>query len=422
MNKKERLFFKKDILSNGLTLYSQFDPSVEFADVTFIAPVGSAHNYGDIIPGTFHFLEHLLMSRSRLCPVFAATKERASLFGGRFGATTRFGQTCYELQIPSLHFSEMFEDVLSHVFYPNILLEDISREKGVVANERKRRATFYPAQNERSHYVCTEWKNDCAYPLEQIFGTDQDLERMDLSYLEKIHRDYYMTDRTCVVIVGNFNHHEVMTALNVPALASKESLIEPSYQKTSWKRPRFHEFTTSEVSRFQYHVETIYPTKIMDDHVYKILLNIIGQMLGNYSYGSLMQWLRHEKGWLYEINTPGKVWMGTVSHGLMIPLNSMDQVELVRHELMGRIFDTLIDEKTFQKAKQQIAHSSVFWYQTTRDRAEAAVNQLQFYGETRPESKHWEIFDSIEFPMLRDVFEKSIQPNIGELLMIPVKK
>lgn len=418
---KDRLEFVTTTLHNGVKVYSHYDNSVAFAHVSLITPVGSAHNHGKIIPGSFHYLEHLLMKRSELYPQKGSLKEKASLLGGRFGAGTWFGKTSYDLTATTENLPDLFKGLTSHFFNPIILQEDVIAERGIIANERNRKSPFYPGTNERTQYLDSQWINDELYSVNQVFGSDEDFKEMTVEYFTKLHSDYYRTNKSYCVVAGNFDLDSLCNELSQYELIKDPVFPIEQFMPRVWNKRNYHEVITKETNRFEYYTASLFPVDMQEAMNYLRLLSLSSAILTDYSYGVLMQWLRHEKNWCYEISTNHEVMRGGAGGGFMIPLNSKNQVFEVRKELLERVFDGLSQQDLLEKARQHKKNLSVFWYQTMESRINSALKDLHIYGSIETEREYFDSLDAITTDSLLSFFNEKLKPNFGELLFVPGK-
>jgi predicted Zn-dependent peptidase len=418
---KDRLLFNLTTLSNGMKVYSQFDPSVEFVNAVLVTPIGSAHNAGDIIPGSFHYLEHMLMKRSELYSERGDLKAMASLLGGRFSAMTWYGKTSYDLLATKEHFPKLFKGACSHFFNPIFLNEEVITEASTIANERERRAPFFPGMNDRSKYMRTVWAHGTPFPLRQVFGIDEDFQRMNAEYFFDIHNKYYKTDKSYLVIGGNFDLDAVCKELESFVLSADVKMPAECAVQPTWNQKDFHAISSKETSRFEYHIGSLFPILKNEEPAVLRMMVIMDTMFNDYSYGVIMDWLRHQKHWCYELGGHRATNQGVANFELTIPLNSMEQVTIVRSELASRIIDALKDKNLLEKVKQHKKNLSPFWYQTIESRMKDALEDLHEGNLIETEEEYFRTLNAITTEQLQEFFHNKVIPNIGELVFVPEK-
>lgn len=414
---KDRLLFNEITLTNGMKVYAQPDTSVPFVDMSLTVPLGHAHNHGAIVPGTFHYLEHIIMKRSERYPELGSLKGKASHLGGQFGASTWLGKTSYDLSATKDNFEELFKGVCSHFFTPVFNSDDIALEAGIIINERKRRATFYPGTNFMTQHMGTVWANTENCSLEQKFGSDADMVLMNKAYFEQVHQ-MYKTKNSYLIIAGNFDldfvckHLESYELLDVP-------LPEKQFIKNAWRQRYFHEVPTVETSRFNYHIASLFPVSGDDTQKTLRMMSIMHAMLLDYSYGVLMGWLRHKNKWCYELKAEREIFEEVGVFELIIPLNSREQVVEVRKQLLAHVLQIFDKPEFLEMVKQHKRNMSMFWYQTIGDRMNSARNDLHLYGSIETEAQYYETLQSVTTADIEQFFREKIMPNLGEVLFVP---
>jgi predicted Zn-dependent peptidase len=404
LNMTDRLHFEKTVLPNGITSYfRKFD--VEYTTIFIRVPFGSAHNTGEIIPGTFHFLEHMCMNRSEVFPEFNQFGKEVGLHGGWSNAHTAAFETTYEMSIPTIHLEKFIPGFLSIITNPIISEQDIANERTIVINERMRRR-WYPGSNEQTHYLATQWGDDEHFSLQQIFGFDEDLGSMTPEYLQKVQK-FYFDPRMEVVAIGSGNIQPILDVLGKLQVEKHE--LPYNFKWSSWARKDYHEHEFDDINRF----ELLYGGLIDGQRDISEMrkLNFIGTFLTNPSHGPLYNWLRSEKGWVYNLGFHiddskfGYAW------SFDIPLSNKEQVEIVRNEWWPRATEALKDKDAINREVDRILNSSAYWYENASDILGAAMDGLQSRGRII-EIQEWrnlinECRDSVKLQELFDKYYKN---------------
>jgi len=91
---RDRLVFETIKLSNGMTVH-YYPEDIPLARMSIMIPFGHAHNCGSIVPGTAHFLEHIVFGRSKQFPRKGEYEEVSSLEGATTNAVTRTFNTSF---------------------------------------------------------------------------------------------------------------------------------------------------------------------------------------------------------------------------------------------------------------------------------------------------------------------------------------
>src|SRR3989344_640276 len=410
---KERLNFQETVLVNGIKVYG-YPYDVSFAMIRVIIPLGTAHNQHPILPGSFHLLEHMVLNRGAMFPELHSFKQFIGLNGGYNNAWTFPFETMYEVDVPATIFQKSFEGILSQIFDPIFNLADLENEKNIIANERRRKERWYTGTDELSQYLHSIWKSSSLYPIEQIFGSDEDLTKINLSYLTNLH-DSYFCDKIIVLLGGNYDEKFALKKLS--EIKTSPQILSGQTSPFEWKKREYHEIKMDSVSRHLYCYGGI--TNNLDWKE-QAALTFILSFLGNHIHGPLYNWLRVEKGWVYELTwflnyeTQGRWHMA-------FPLNNKAQVVAVREELHGRIQKSLEDKRLVCKEINRVLSKSLFLYQKLNDFMNHAFEFLSIEGRIFTEEEIAGAIQSFsDVKYLLEIYEKHMSPIVtGEFLALP---
>ncbi len=412
---KDRLIFETVRLPNGITVYS-YPTDVPFVDARIIIPLGSAHNVAPIRQGSFHFLEHMVLNRSKMNPELDSFSKIIGQSGGRIGGSTYPFKTVYDVEVKHDLFENAFGGLVSQVFEPIFTKEDIENEIGVIKNERRRKERFFPGNNKLGKYLLTEWMNDPLCPMTQRLGSDADLEAMNLSDMLKVH-EYYFNDQICVFVGGKFEIDSVCKKLS--KIETRKIILPEDCSKISWKKREYHESKFDDVNRYTYYFGGL--NESVNDLRETSAIRFILNLLVNHIQGSLYNWLRNEKGWVYEIGylchleKNGSYWK------IFFPVNNEEQVKIIRDELHSKIVDTLKNSDLVEKEINRLRSKSVFFYQTLDQVLNEGISFHDDYGKIFTELEYLSIMESFaDTDYLMKIYEKHMSPGVtGEFLAIP---
>lgn len=410
---KQKFEVKK--LKNGITSYFLESKEVQFTTISLQIPVGSVNNVSPYYSGTFHFLEHIVIDRSKAYPKLGGYIRELGFRGGTYDASTSNFATTFSLSVPSKHFKWAISGFLSSIFEPLILQQDIDVQKGVIANEKRMRRWF-PASSEKGQYLDTKWKYSLPYSKDQLFGSNKDLSRMSVENLVKAHENYFNQD---TILVGSgvddlFIIHEKLEEYKLNKIKLREN-----YNLLSWKRKNYHEKSFRDIDRFEFWTGTF--TKPLPDIKTIRMINFIIGYLTNQVHGPLYRWLREELGWVYEISSFTSSTKFFHDWDIMFPLGSREQVETVRKELPARIEAALKDERSIKLEVERILGSSAFWYLTPFEVVSSGLNCLNTYGRIVTVSDWTKLIkECLDTKALQKVYGKYLSgKNAGSMLAIP---
>ncbi|HEY1074464.1 MAG TPA: insulinase family protein [Patescibacteria group bacterium] len=414
---RDRQVFDENTLKNGIKTYT-YKEDVPFTIVHLRIPVGSSHSTGDIIPGSFHFLEHLLMDRSETYSNFNEFNRLVGLKGGHVSAATGPFETKFTLSIPTKHFPSLSKGLLDQVFKPLFLEEDIALERGIIRNERTMKERWFPGSSEKGQYIATQWLNDCPLTLRQRLGNDEDLARMTPESLRKVHR-YYSDPRMKVVIGGSGYLDPFFEEL--AALSTQEHSLTEHYKPVSWANREYHEKEFRDVSRHELYYGGISTPK--PDINALGAIPFILNYLTNSIHGPLYRWLREEKGWVYNLGSSFYSDRYSADWTLTFPLGDKEQVETVRKELWERVRSALNDQDAINAdIDRQLDYAKAYSFQRVSDILGFALNSLTIHERIIPESEMFAFAEKLrDRAFLVKIFEEHFaQEHMGTFLATPL--
>ena len=203
-------------LANGLryVLMTNSEPKNRVA--LYLAVQAGSLNETEEQRGLAHFLEHMLFNGSTHYPPGTLIKYFQSIgmgFGGDTNAHTGFGQTVYNLMLPSAEPAVMAEGfkVLADYARGALLLEqEVDRERGVILAEKRSR------DSAASRVSKKQMEFDFAGTLvarRDPIGVEEVLNTTDSRLLRAYYDRWYRPDTMTVVVVGDMNPPETVKLL-----------------------------------------------------------------------------------------------------------------------------------------------------------------------------------------------------------------
>ncbi len=414
--KKDRRAYQKYDLKNGITVF-YLPMDVEIGQAIINIPFGHQNNINNIPLGGFHFLEHCVLNRSEKFPEFESFGTFVGKEGGYKNGGTTWTETYFEIEVPSSVFMESFEGILSHIYNPVFVQEDIDGEKEIIINERKKKGPYFPGTTEGGKYFLTEVIYNKPFSLEQIFGDDETISKMDIDLMKKLHQ-YYFTDRTTVFIGGTVPINECLSILE--KIQTTKIVLPKKYDELDIVNGTYHEKSFFETHRYEYALFYLLKNKTsyLDFKSGQILFNAL---LNNYT-GKIYKWLRNEIG-VYEISKINTCVEDRVILGLEVPLSSYQKVSIIREEMDKRIVAALSDDTQIVDYIESQRRGDVFSFQTLDSRLTSIFNTYRDYGFPITDSITEETFSIIEKPgYLLDFYLKMKEEGVfGEFLAKPIE-
>ena len=412
------MIFKSTKLANGITIHAK-PTDVPFAVVWIYVPVGSAHNIGKVLPGTAHFLEHIVYGRSHLYPERNQFQKKIELNGGDFNAMTYPMYTLFCLSIRSDMFNEAFKGLMSHVFDPLIKAEDIISEAGIILSESNRDNKWYPGGDEFEHYYMTDYKKTGLLNARQKIGNESDLKKMSVDMLSNLH-NAYLDPRTFVIVGGSFDQKVVIKELS--KLKTKKHKFPMKFEQIEWANKKYHEKKFGDVSQFLYYFGGIVPEH---DPMTGVGIGFIGELLTNYTHGVLYEWLRNELGWCYNMSFDFDYDHNPHIYNnweLCLPMGTHKQVQHVRKEIHNKILQAISNKELVAREVERQKSCSLFAYQTLRSTMSDADSMLRPYGgRIFTEADDLKLLERCkDTSFLKEIYNKYWSPKvIGEFLAMP---
>lgn len=415
---KDRLIFDTIQLKNGITVH-MYPYDVPFAESVIYFPYGHMHNIDRIIPGTFHFLEHMVFRRSDAFPELFAMRKKVQLKGAHFNANTGNVSTQYELDSPAGNFMSDFSDLVDHLTSIQFQEDDFEKERGVIRNERTKYEKYFPGSNEINKYFLTRWWKRETSSLDEQLGLDSSLNKMSTDYLKEVYSTYYWTKDTIVLIGGKFNKDAIIQKLEtvqtkeVPKHSKKPEKIE-------WINQNYKEVTFDTAKRPEYVFGLIIPSGSPQDST---TLNFIGNLATNSSDGVIFNWLRHDLNESYSVSSSVRRYDSAICFDISIPLNTQKYVGLIRKEILSKIRQALSDPKIVNENIDRLDAKDAFSYQRIGDIIGTALIGIKSEGRIVSESEYNARWDKCrDTAYLLEFFDRYFIPeNIGEALVLPKK-
>lgn len=394
-------------LKNGLTINHYFSDS-DYVTAKYAVPVGSGHNTNDIIWGTFHFLEHIVLQRSKLFPEIFSWKKEVGKTGGYSNAFTSRSKTVFLASVPKKDQS-LIDGLFSSIFDPIFDEESVIGERGIIKNERKSKERWFPGDNEIENYLFTEWIDEDKDYIYQRLGSDQDLDNINSEYLSKIHQTYYRNKNGVLFIGGDVDIEHIISILE--KIETTDILPEFQERTFSWKNPDYREVSFTDANRYEYYIAGFYDKDWKKDLIGRFGIGL----LINGIQGPLFEWLRNEKKWVYGLDYFSSSFYENSFWYLCVPLSQKENVEEVRKKLKERIKLAFSDKKIIESEKNRFLGKRLYQFETIEDVVNADVNTFCGYGFTISEE---DILNTIKNITSEDLLSM-LESYGGEILITP---
>ncbi len=189
------------VLPNGIKVVFVEDPGADKEVLLVSIKVGAEH---DVVPGTAHFLEHLLFMGTKKYPGKSDYEDFASKCGASTNAFTSMSDTVYYLEMPSGLSEDTFKEAVDRIaqFFVNplFLVECVNDEMNAVNSEFVGNMKM---DSRRQHQVCMSHANP-EHPINRFpSGNNKSLSESGIDMREEViefYNKHYLPQDMVVVI------------------------------------------------------------------------------------------------------------------------------------------------------------------------------------------------------------------------------
>ena len=416
---RDHLDFQQQTLPNGITLYTYRD-AFPICCMELQLPIGFAHSNptNGFLPGSAHFLEHTQLIRSRDFPE-AYTSDRAlGLKGGNSNAATQLTKTTHWIDTPlgEQYFGSHL--LVDRVFHSLFNESDLATERSVVSNERNQNP-FYPGKARTSQYYFTQFISDVYCPLEQVFGSDRDLNLLDASALKAMHTQVTTSEGIIALAVGDDDFAQLASEL------SELPIVPTSFtthtKPTTWAHQGYQEAQFDTVSQPRLELAWIHDRPSYEEY---LGICFLITMLINSTQGPLYREFREEKGWTYGLEGMCSLREHNLLMGLSFPVNERSQVAYIRTHIHDLITQAVHNQQLIEDELRRQLALQVYSYQTAGSIISAASNSLVSHGKIYTEQEYREGLEKLRDSTWREhLLTTFFKPeDMGELCLLPEEK
>ncbi len=350
--------FQKTVLDNGITIISEFMPSVRSISLGLWFNVGSR----DELPnqrGLAHFMEHMM---------FKGTPSRTPLdismhfdrLGAEFNAFTSKEYTCYYARFVDDKLSSALEVLSDMVINSSFSNEAIATEKEVVLEEIAR------SNDTPDEYVFELFSqsiiknNSLGLP---VLGDQHLVSHYEHDDCVLFHRQHYGSGNLCVAAAGNVEH-EILVALVQEYFAS----IEPMEKETRTLDAIAYQDGCFSLVRDieQAHIVYGFPGLALGDDR-RFASGVLTSILGGSMSARLFQEVREKRGLAYSIYATQGIYQGAGQWCIYAgtrPDNLKEVVNLIKHELAS-LAEGSLSQDELERNIDLICGQTVLGFETT---------------------------------------------------------
>jgi predicted Zn-dependent peptidase len=286
--------FRRTTLDNGLTVVSEYMPSVRSVALGVWVRRASVHESRELM-GVSHFLEHL---------VFKGTERRSAReialslesLGGSLDAFTSREHTSFQARVLDEHLPQAADVLCDLIFRPALRESDLLLERNVVLEE-------IAMVEDTPDDLVFELHNEALWGSHPygyaILGTRETIGGMAVDAIRSLHGSAYLPQNMVVAAAGRVEHEALLDVLTLTGWSERpggpqQSLIVPAAVAEAPSRRHIHR------DGHQTHIVLGSPSIAYGDPR-RYAVSLVGLMLGGGMSSRLFQRVREELGLAYSV-------------------------------------------------------------------------------------------------------------------------
>lgn len=397
--------FEKTNLKNGSQIFLF---KKKGAPLYIRASINAGTRWNDI-PGTAHFVEHMILAGSKKYPTKNLLVEQIEGVGGTVSASTYFDSISINVQVPQKEDLPIAADILNEILSNSLFDEKVfENEKGAILSELRLKKS-----NPQSYSgdLFTSLIFQQTYMETPTLGDEESIKHIDLESITKFYSNYFSSTRTAYVACGDIELDELKIILdNAIELKGKADNIFPVDPETiPAKRISAQYFDNNETSLvFGFRLDGVQGLEE------KVALLIIANMLAVGRVSILTKELRYKRGLVYSTGGSALFLSGTGFFSIFTSSSEKDTQEVVDVicDELNKIYTNGIDMDSFNFVKSKFLKSKFIEMQTAFswvNANEALLNTLSIEESNTIESMN--IAESLTPERVNEIFKKYIKPG-----------
>ncbi len=368
--------FTKTILPNGLRLITV--PMIDNPSVTVLVMVEAGSKYETKeISGLSHFLEHMVFKGTPKRPKAIDISRELDSFGAHYNAFTGQELTGYYAKVSSNRLDEVLDIVSDLYLNPLFETTEIEKEKGVIVEEIR---MYQDMPNRDVQDVLNTLMHGDQPAGWNIAGTESNVRSFTREQLISYRNAHYVSNATTVVVSGSFDENTITSkiekyfgSIKVSPKQNKKPVIEN--QSAPAIKLKFKETDQTHIAM------AVRTFSIFDQRA--ATLNVLSTILGKGMSSRLFSKMRDQLGICYYVNAGVNLSTdhGDLSISAGVDVSRIDEAVKGILEECRRFKDELVSEAELQKAKDNIAGTSMLELETSEARSEFFGSQEVIKGK-----------------------------------------
>ena len=390
-------------LENGLTVATDFNPSIETVFCGVWAGVGS-RNESKELNGISHFLEHMAF-KGTTTKSYKDIAETIEDIGGDINAYTSKDHTFFYTKTLK-EYLETSIDILSDIIQNSVFDEnETSKERNVILQE-------YYSSLDTPDDIIYDYYSETAYPNQPlgrgILGTDETIRSITPAMLKNYIRTNYCADKLCLVVSGNFDEEKVIELAKkyFTNLAPAGTCPNPT---AKYEGGYFIKNKDLE----QVHFMLGFEATNLFDRKEVFCENILCNTLGGGMSSRLFQEVREKHNLVYTIYSSVTNYSDT-GHFYIYTSTVQEKINKVIDATVGEILKITdgITEQELNRAKVSYKSSVLMSLENSNARARVLGRQIQHFGKHIPFSESIDLINSLSLDDIKKTAQRIFSSKI----------
>lgn len=323
--------YDKFIHSSGLRIITSKMPSMRSVCIAVFIGIGSRYE-SDEQGGTCHFIEHMCFKGTPRRPNPKKIAEAIEGVGGFLNGGTGKEFTSFWCKVAKPHLQIALDLLVDIVRFSKFDAEAMERERSVILEELKE---SIDSPQDRVGLMLNElmWPDQ---PLgRDIIGSRESIGALGREDLLRFMGDYYGTNNSVVVIVGDIDNDEVVSKVEESFIGWADVKRSDFTPVDDWQRePRMKVETRDTEQAYL----CLGVKGLPVNHPDRFKLDLLNVVLGGGMSSRLNQELREKRGLVYDVDSYVDYYIDTGALNIYAgvdPVNAGDAVRAIMEQLAG---------------------------------------------------------------------------------------
>jgi predicted Zn-dependent peptidase len=388
---RQREFYRKTTLDNGLRIVSSHMHHVHSASISFLFGAGARHET-DEQAGIAHFMEHMLFKGTERRPDPVMITMEIEEVGGMINAATGRESTNYWAKVPADHIERAFDVLADIVRYSTIPDDELEKERFVVIEEIR---GVNDTPDDLVHDLVDELVWNGQSVGRSILGTERTIGSVSAHDMRTFLHRHYTPDQLVIAAAGRVDHDRLVELAerafdDLPP--GPGEVIEPTRMRDGGPRVRLVDRATEQAHLCIGHPAIPYT----DPRRYAQAM--IDSVLSSGMSSRLFQEIRERRGLVYAVYGYFRQYTD-VGQGVIYAGTDLERVD----ETIGAIVDELRKLRDFPVSAEELHRNKelskgriVMGLEDSRAVASWVGGQELTFGEVKTPREVMDLIDAVE--------------------------